>query len=284
MELYEKRRRVICEDAVAWLRSSEDPLEGSIFCGIPDIADVYNFIPSNEIVQRAKDYEEWFLTVIRLIFQRISSGQCVILSQTDGKIIDHEGNLVYWVDKAHLCHRIANEFHCQLLWHKIAIDHNSMSTLVSSHRPCYTHLLCFGKDFTFPISQFLTPDVIDRGVMTWDKATGLEACILCIAFLKYVVNAPCIFNPFCGHGTILAVSDYFGVPSVGIEIMAKRARKAQCKDVRSRINLIPRERLQLLVGKGTVSGGQGSLIEERRESQEPPLSFASYPSPDDGDY
>jgi hypothetical protein len=99
MEVYEKRRRVICEDAVAWLRSSEDPLEGSIFCGIPDIADVYNFIPSNELVQRGKDYEEWFVTIIRLIFQRISSGQCVILSQTDGKIIDHDGKMICWLDK-----------------------------------------------------------------------------------------------------------------------------------------------------------------------------------------
>jgi hypothetical protein len=283
MEVYEKRRRVICEDAVAWLRSSEDPLEGSIFCGIPDIADVYNFIPSNELVQRGKDYEEWFITIIRLIFQRISSGQCVILSQTDGKIIDHDGKMICWLDKAHLCHRIANEFSCHLLWHKIAIDHNSMNTLVSSHRPCYTHLLCFGKDFTFPISQFLTPDVIDRGLMTWDKATGLEACLLCIAFLKYVVKTPCIFNPFCGQGTILAVSDYFGVPSVGIEIMPKRARKAQCKDVRSRIDLIPRERLQLLIGKGTMSESEvGGTNGEK--THEPPLSFDDLPPKDDGDY
>jgi hypothetical protein len=89
------------------------------------------------------------------------------------------------------------------------------------------------------------------------------------------VNATCIINPFCGQGTILAVADYFGVPSVGIEIMAKRARKAQCKDVRSRIDAIPRERLRSLLGSEisrqlgleTRTGETGVRVDEASESE-----------------
>jgi hypothetical protein len=271
-EVYRKARTVHCEDAVKWLQASSEPLQGSVFCGIPDIADVYGFIPSDELAERARDYQRWFIDTLRSIFSRIQSGQCVIFSQTDGRVIDKDGTVVSWLDKAHLCSTQAESFDCQLLWHKIAIDSTAS---VSSHRPCYTHLLCFGKEFRYHTSQFLTPDVIERGTMTWDKATGLEACVLCIAFLRYVVNATCIINPFCGQGTILAVADYFGVPSVGIEIMAKRARKAQCKDVRSRIDAIPRERLRSLLGGEisrqlgleTSTGETGVRVDEASESE-----------------
>jgi hypothetical protein len=281
--IYRKARTVHCEDAVKWLQDSSEPLQGSVFCGIPDIADVYGFIPSEELLERANDYQQWFVGTVRSIFARIQAGQCVIFSQTDGRVMDKDGRVIRWMDKAHLCNTEAETFHCSLLWHKIAID---STAIVSSHRPCYTHLLCFGKEFSYHTSQFLTPDVIERGIMTWEKATGLEACILCIAFLRYIVNTNCVINPFCGQGTILAVADYFGVPSVGIEIMAKRARKAQCKDVRSRIALIPRERFQLLLGSDIYRQLGFSVVEEPMGSgdEEEIRLPAPVPDEDEADY
>lgn len=242
---YQKLRQIYCEDAVIWLESSIEEFNGSVFCGIPDIADIYGFIPSEELIQRGNDYKEWFIRIVRLIFRRLSERQCIIFTQTDGKIIDEKGHMVWWLDKSHLCSLIANEYNCQLLWHKIAIDPEAG---ISSHRPCYTHVLCYGKSFTYHTSEFMTPDVIDRGVMTWEKATGLDVCLIGVSFLKYIVKAPCVINPFCGQGTISAVSDCFQIPSIGIEIMPKRARKAQCKDIRSRISAIPKDRLRLLLG------------------------------------
>lgn len=267
---YIKNRVVYCEDAIKWLENNQNKqYKGSIFCGIPDMYDVYDLNSSssnssinntsqiitttltniNGLETKAKEYKKWFISTINLIFNLLEEGQCVIFTQTDGKILSNEGNVIYWMDKSYLCISEAEKYNCTLLWHKIAIDNEAE---VSSHRPCYTHLLCFGKSFTFHTSKFLTPDVIDRGLMTWEKATGLEACLLCIAFLRYVVNTSCVLNPFCGKGTILAVANYFGLQSIGIEVMPKRARKALSRDLRSQINSLPIEKLRILLGNDII--------------------------------
>ena len=51
--------------------------------------------------------------------------------------------------------------------------------------------------------------------MLWPKALGLDSAILGASFLKYVANAPKIIDPFCGYGTILAVSNYLNINSLG---------------------------------------------------------------------
>jgi hypothetical protein len=75
---------------------------------------------------------------------------------------------------------------------------------------------------------------------------GLEACILCIAFLRYIVDTPLIINPFAGHGTALAVANYFGVPCMGIEILPKRCRRSMRRNLNDLIDSIPLDRLKLL--------------------------------------
>lgn len=203
------RRTILCTDAVSWLMNNNDDFEGSVFCGIPDIQDINLFAKKTQgILCRAKEYETWFVNVIQAIFRRIRKGQCAIFSQTDFKVIDEEGMVAYWMDKSYLCSKIAETYGFTLLWHKIALGSDIGST---SYRPSFTHLLCYGNNVPFHSSMFQTPDVIERGHMTWPKATGLEACILAVAFLKHVVNTQLIINPFCGHGTIVAVANYFGM-------------------------------------------------------------------------
>jgi hypothetical protein len=46
---------------------------------------------------------------------------------------------------------------------------------------------------------------------------GLEVCVLGVLFLRHVVRAPRVLNPFCGQGTILAVANHFGLPATGEE-------------------------------------------------------------------
>lgn len=269
---YIKNRIVYNDDAIKWLENNKnEKFSGSIFCGIPDMYDVYDLTPPSSssstpsttntttttttntntigLEIKAIEYKKWFIHAINLIFDKLVEGQCVIFTQTDGKILSNEGNVIYWMDKSYLCISEAEKYNCTLLWHKIAIDSEAE---ISSHRPCYTHLLCFGKSFTFHTSKFLTPDVIDRGLMTWEKATGLEACILCLAFLRYVVNTTSVLNPFCGKGTILAVANYFGLESIGIEVMPKRARKALSRDLRSQINSLSIEKLTYLLGNDII--------------------------------
>jgi hypothetical protein len=48
-----------------------------------------------------------------------------------------------------------------------------------------------------------------------ESTVGLEVCLLGIFFLKHVVRASRVINPFCGQGTILAVANYFGMPALG---------------------------------------------------------------------
>eukprot|EP00602_Paraphysomonas_sp_CaronLab_P001099 CAMPEP_0185017378 /NCGR_PEP_ID=MMETSP1103-20130426/337_1 /TAXON_ID=36769 /ORGANISM="Paraphysomonas bandaiensis, Strain Caron Lab Isolate" /LENGTH=281 /DNA_ID=CAMNT_0027546757 /DNA_START=183 /DNA_END=1028 /DNA_ORIENTATION=+ len=229
-------------DAVEWLISSDAVFEGSVFTGIPDMYDVYDFVSTKEIgiAQRAIDYQNWYMTVVEAIFQRLATGQCAIFSQTDAKVIDREGNVLCWIDKSHLCSVAAEKYGCRLLWHKIALNSDAE---VSSHRPCYTHLVAYGRNFTYRTQLFRTPDVIDRGLMTWQKATGLEACILCISFIKYIVGAHKVINPFCGWGTVLAVANCFGLAALGIEVLPKRARRAMTRNLREIIDRIPAEKL-----------------------------------------
>jgi len=239
-----KEREVLLVDAVEWLRSSNERFEGGVFTGIPDISDIPELVKIADVSARSAQYIEWFKSVVDDIFRRLPDGQYAVFSQTDAKIIDSSGGLVSWVDKSHLCSSIASSHGCSLMWHKIALN-TELPTSTSTNangladrsyethfRPAYTHLLCYGKRIEHPyrVNQFCTPDVIDRGAMTWQKATGIEACVLGVAFLLNVAHSPVLLNPFCGHGTILGVANYFHMRAIGLEILPRRAAQARAKD------------------------------------------------------
>lgn len=56
--------------------------------------------------------------------------------------------------------------------------------------------------------------------------SGLDSCFVGIMFLKDVANASGIIDPFAGQGTVLAMANSVGLPSIGVEISPKRCRKA----------------------------------------------------------
>lgn len=186
---YRKDREVLLQDAVQWLSETEEPFAGSVFTGLPDMLDIQALgtgVQSagasvstaskarRKVVgceQLAEEYLAWMHKCAIRIFSRLAKGECAIFSQTDTRVIDEAtGRVVQWLDKSHmLCAAADLVPGVQLLWHKIALDSQAA---ISSHRPCYTHVLCFGKHFTYKVSAFMTPDIIDRGEMTWLKATG----------------------------------------------------------------------------------------------------------------
>jgi hypothetical protein len=229
LEGVNKQRTVICGDAVDWLLSSDDAFEGSVFTAVPDVKDVPQFNSLSDVRKRGELYTEWFNAIAEAIFRRLPDGQAAIFSQTDAKVLDLDGRMLCWIDKSHLCAKAAEKYGCKMLWHKIALNNGTIEE--GQYRPSFTHLVCFGKQFEFHIASFRTPDVLDRGIMTWQKATGLDSCILGISFLLRIVKTTVVLSPFCGRGTILATANYFGLPAIGIEICSKRARSSRAKSL-----------------------------------------------------
>jgi len=116
----------------------------------------------------------------------------------------------------------------------------------STGRPGYSHLVCYVKNpvikreiiiahgsdaacrdlISHRTSHFAVPDIFYRGEMLWPKAIGLDCCYVGMMFLKEIAKASIVFDPFCGQGTVLAMANALGMDSKGVEISAKRCRKA----------------------------------------------------------
>ena len=102
-------------------------------------------------------------------------------------------------------------------------------------------MLCFSKEHRVP-EDFVTVDVLpDRGHMSWSHAIGEAACTAAIEYcMQYVDHrsesddggdggAPAraaVLNPFCGHGSVLAVANAHGLEAYGMDISLKCCRLA----------------------------------------------------------
>jgi hypothetical protein len=247
-----KNRSMICMDFITYLNSITN-LEGSLMCAMPDIDDI-SFLSKSIFIssdQRIRNYayKKWFIDCVELIFNKLNDGEYAIFSQTDSKIINPNSEMIGWNDKS-VWIALANEkcnCNCNLMWHKIStcLDDNNIIGGYR-YRPCYTHLICYGKNVSYSAGDFMTPDIIDRGEMISNKSMGVESCILCMCFLKYVSKTSCVVNPFSGYGTILAVANYFDLKSIGIEISQKRANISIKRDIEVFIEKIPKSRLIML--------------------------------------
>jgi hypothetical protein len=72
-----------------------------------------------------------------------------------------------------------------------------------------------------------TPDVLPAlGAMSWSRAMGAAACDAVARFVASL-GATTVVDPFCGHGSMLAAANAHGLRAVGVELSARRARKAR---------------------------------------------------------
>lgn len=205
-------------DGVAWLKSAQLGPEHAVVTSLPDVSEA----PIKDLVS----WTRWFTDTASSICERIAPEAVAIFYQTD---IKREGR---WIDKGSLVQQGAEASGVALLWHKIvcrvAPGHATFG------RPGYAHLLCFSKALRLDPGRS-TPDVIaDPGRMTWPRAMPLAACELSCRFVLEQTACRIVVDPFCGHGTILAVANAMGMSAVGVELSRKRADKARTLVVRAR--------------------------------------------------
>ena len=135
----EVEREIICADAIAWLKSSTEPLNGSIFTSMPDISELNDMLRGYpDTRSRFVAYEEWFTDAAYSILSRLHDGAYAIFLQSDVRVVD-KGNVVHWIDKSKLCSTAADKAGVNVMWHKMTLNTNIDKKSVA--RPGYSHLI-----------------------------------------------------------------------------------------------------------------------------------------------
>lgn len=241
-------RTVICADAIDWLKKYDGKLPGSVYTSLPDISELPDMFPGTYL-ETVKAYKEWFTDTVSLICSKVKPTECVIFLQSDVRVVDvrpalveNRGMVEEWIDKSSLCAEGVRRFSCspngypmQHMWHKICLV-RALSTK-SMGRPGFSHLVCFsGASQKYRATDFVPPDVFERGVMVWPKGIGLNAGLIGVNFIHNMIKSSTLIDPFCGHGTVLALAEGVGMKNtIGVEISNKRCRKASVLDCRDRL-------------------------------------------------
>jgi hypothetical protein len=196
---------------VAWLQAASLPGDHAIVTSMPDHSE----LPALGI----DGWRRWFVDTAELACRRIDDQAVAIFFQTDVK---HDGR---WIDKSYLVAQGAERAGSHLLWHKIAC--RGVPGTITFGRPAYAHLSCFSRALRLTPAQS-TADVLPAlGEMPWARAMGAEVCDAVASFLLAYTECRTVVDPFCGHGTMLAVANARGLAAVGVEASRKRAEKAR---------------------------------------------------------
>jgi hypothetical protein len=198
-------------DALTWLES-QTILEGSsVITSMPD----YSEFPKLSLEQ----WKLWFTSTASLILSRCPKDGVAIFYQRDRK---REGT---WVDKGYLLQKAAEQSGHEQLWHKIICRAPPGQPTFGSTG--YSHMLCFSRGIR-PELTVSTADVLPlAGSTTWTRGMGVKACVAAVKFVINHTETRIVVDPFCGHGTVLAIANELGLDAVGVERGRKRAEKAR---------------------------------------------------------
>ena len=205
------RRQIIQAEALAWLAEHPAPPYCSVITSLPDLS---------ELPERGfSGWKSWFGEAARSVLRWTPAPGLVLFFQSD---IRENGE---WIDKGYLVQRAAEAEGRSLLWHKIVCRHPPGT--ISHGRANYSHLLCFAHEPRARITH-PGPDVLpDAGYKPWSKAMGVDACRLACRFLREESETKLVVDPFCGHGTALAVANHYGFDALGIELSTRKVRAAK---------------------------------------------------------
>jgi len=205
------QRTVYSEYAVAWLQARETLAGCSVVTSLPDVSELSPL--------SLAEWKQWFVHTAELVMRRVPDDGVAIFYQTDVK------KAGAWVDKGYLVSRAAEAAGCETLWHKVVCRRPPGT--VTFGRPAYSHMLCFSRGVRVDLGK-ATPDVLpEAGEVTWTRGMGVQACVLACRFILAHTPTRTVVDPFCGHGTALAVANALGLDAVGVELSRKRAKKAR---------------------------------------------------------
>jgi len=203
-------RTVHCAEAVSWLEAWSVPRATAFITSLPDVSETSFSL---------HDWTRWFRGTAGLILSLCPEDGVAIFYQTDIKV---DG---VWVDKGHLCQLASDDTEIPLLWHKIAC--RKPPGTLSFGRPAYSHIQCFSPRVR-AVPGRASPDVLaTTGRMTWSRAMGVDAAFLACRFVLEHTGCHTVVDPFCGHGTVLAVANALGLNALGVDLSPKRCRKAR---------------------------------------------------------
>ena len=206
------RREVVHADALVWLAETAAPAGASVITSLPD---------ASEVPKLGYDgWRAWFVDAARRVIRWIPDDGVAIFFQSD---LRRKGT---WVDKGYLVHRALEEEGASLVWHKIVC--RKPAGTVSFGRATYSHMLCVARAERPPPRHGAADVLPDAGVMTWSRAMGVEACRAACRFLQQETATTVVVDPFCGHGTVLAVANEVGLDAIGVDLS-----RAQCKAARN---------------------------------------------------
>ena len=187
-------------------------MEGcSIVTSLPDVSEFSSLT--------LQEWKDWFVRAAELVLSRCPDDGVAVFYQTDVK---RSGT---WVDKGFLVQKAAEKSGFEQLWHKIVCRTPPGS--ITFGRPAYSHMLCFSKGVKAEVSKSKVDVLPTAGEVTWTRGMGTQACRFACNFILENTTTRTIVDPFCGHGSILAVANELGLNAVGVELSPKRARKAR---------------------------------------------------------
>lgn len=206
-------REIICTDSLKWLKSQPVGSLPNVVTGICD---------QNEMGKiTMKEYTVFFEKIASQIFEKLGDGCYAIFIQTDRKW-DRR-----WLDKSYVLTSLARKYGYKTIWHKIVL-HRPVGS-IHLQRPTYAHMLCYSKEGTTGAG---TPDVLPPGKKLYTNGTPLNAAEASIKFVKRYSKVKKVLDPFVGRGTIVAVAEKHGLPSIGIDISHEQCEHARKLNVK----------------------------------------------------
>jgi hypothetical protein len=205
------RREVHHAEAVQWLRG-RGRLDGcSVVTSLPDAVEMAGMT--------GEAWTSWFVAAARVVLDAVPDEGVTIFFQSDVK----RGSL--WIDKGALVQRAADAAGARLLFHKIVC--RKPAGTVTFGRASYSHLLAFSRGVR-PRPERATADVLpDGGFQPSAKSMGQAACLDACGFVARETTTRTVVDPFCGHGTVLAVANSIGLDAVGVDLSARMVRRAR---------------------------------------------------------
>jgi hypothetical protein len=206
-------RRVFQAEALSFLRANAAEPGTSVVTSLPDLSELSSL--------DLEGWRTWFIEAVRRVVAWVPEDGVAIFFQSD---IRFHGRLI---DKGHLTAQGADAEGAATLWHKIVCRRPPGTPAFG--RPTYSHMICVQRGLAkrAPI-RHPGPDVIpDAGFMPWSRAMGVEACRVALRFVRQETATRLVVDPFCGHGTVLAVANAMGFEALGIDIGAKRCKAAR---------------------------------------------------------